>query len=125
MSATPTRFATILNEGSTGMYTVALVDDLAVAIGTARIDALTLSLANKADGATVNGRSDQDALNANNVTVSAGGVLVYTVQPLDSVIVDPTLDYETHVATFKLQYDTNKFANWDVEILIRNLAGVS
>jgi len=125
MSAAPTTFTSILNEKSTGLYTANLVDDLAVAIGSGRIDALTLTLCNKDDGAIINGRDDQNVLNTNNVTVSAGGVLVYTIQPLDGIIVDVLADTETHVATFKMQYDTDKFSNWDVEFTIRNLTKVT
>jgi len=124
MSTTPTTFATVINEGSVALYQSSLVDELGVAIGSGRVDALTLTLANKADGSIINSRSDQNVLNANNVTVSAGGALAYVLQTADTAMIDTDLPTETHVATFKMQYDTVSFSNWDVEFIIRNLEQV-
>jgi hypothetical protein len=125
MATAATTFTTVINEGANAVYTATLQDENAAAIGSGDIDSLTLTLVNKADGSTINSRLDQNVLNANNVTVSAGGALVFTLQPADTAINDVDLSTETHVATFKMQFNTVSFSNWDVEFTIRNMAQVT
>lgn len=125
MSTAATTFTTVINEKSSAVYTATLKDENDTAIGSGAIDALTITLVNKADGSTINSRLDQNALNANNVAVTGAGVLTYTLQEADTAINDVDLATETHVATFKLQFNTTSYLTWDVEFTIRNLAQVT
>ena len=125
MSSAPVTFTLVVNEGSIAKYSCSLEDENAASVGSGVIDSLTLTLVNKADGSIINSRSDQDVLNTNNVTVSAGGALVYLLQPADTAIIDTDLSTETHVGTFKMQFNTTGFSTWDVEFVIRNLAQVT
>ena len=125
MSVLPTKFDEIINEGSTAKYTLPqLQDEDGVSVLLADIDSLTITLCNEADGTEINSRTDQNALNANNVVVTIGGALTFNIQPADTVPVDVLLSsdsIEVHRATFKMQFNTVSFANWDVDLNIRNL----
>ncbi len=125
MSATPTTFTEIINEASTAVYTAVLKDENAAVIPAASIDVLTLTLSNVADDAIINSRNGQNVLNANNVTVTAGGVLTWTMQPADTAIIDATRTLETHRATFQMQFNTVSFSTWDVDLVVRNLGKVT
>ena len=128
MSELPTKFVEIINEGSTAKYTLPqLQDENALPILLADIDSLTITLCNLADGATINSRLDQNALNANNVVVTALGALTFNIQPADTAIIDGTLAVdaiEVHRATFKMQFNSVSFSNWDVDLNVRNLKKV-
>jgi len=126
MSKLPTKFDSIINEKASACYTTTLTDENGVAIPSGSIDTLTLTLSNVDDGTIVNSRDGQDVLNLNNVTVTSGGLLTYTIQPLDTVIVDNTKDYETHRATFEMNFNSGvSYGNWDVDLMIRNLSKVT
>lgn len=115
----------IINEGSTSEYAVVLKRPDGTVIADTSIDALTLTLCTLVGGTEINGRTDQDVLNTNNVTVDSLGQLTYIGQPLDNIIVDTTATFETHLATFKMTYDTASKGNWDIEFKIRNLTKVT
>lgn len=125
MSKEPTKFEVIVNEKATAIYTANLQDENGTAIGSGAIDSLSLTLSNAADGSIINSRNGQDALNANNVTVTGGGVLTFTLQPADTAILDDAVEYETHRATWQMQFNTVSFANWDIDIVVRNLSKVT
>lgn len=125
MSSEPTTFTEIVNERSTSLYKATLVDELSQPIGLPRITALILTLSNVVDGSVVNSRNGQNALNANDVTVSVDGELVFVIQPSDVAIVDTQADYEAHRATFHVFYDLVSEMTWDVDINIRNLSQVA
>jgi hypothetical protein len=126
MSKGPKQFDTIINEGSTAKYTATLQDDAGAVLALTDVSALTLTLANVADGTIINSRDGQNVLNANNVTIDeTGGLLTYILQPLDTAIQDQDESYETHRATFQCTYNGTSQKNWDVDFLIRNLSGVS
>lgn len=93
---------------------------------------LTLTLYNAADGTIINSRDNQNVLNANDVTVSEGGVLVWNSLMVDSPIVDSAgIGYykrEVHIALFEFTFpigDPTKGANIEVRIFVRNLKKVS
>ena len=129
LSLLPTKFEEIINEGSTALYTLPqLQDENSVPILLADIDAITISLCNLVDGAVINSRSDQNALNANNVVITTSGTLTFNLQPEDTAIIDVTLaedSIEVHRATFKMQFNSVSFANWDVDFNVRNLKKVT
>lgn len=93
------------NEKTTGQYTSLIVDANNVAVPLAALNTLVLTLFDNASKAIINGRDGQSVLNASNVTVSAGGVLIWTIQPLDNVILDDSLDTELHVALFQWTFN--------------------
>lgn len=88
------------NEKTTGRYTSLLVDGDGVPVPLAVINTLTLTLYDEASKSIINGRSGQNVLNSSNVTVSAGGVVIWTIQDLDNIIIDDSLGTELHVARF-------------------------
>ena len=68
------------------------------------ISTLVLDYFDDTAGSTINSRSDQDIKNANNVTVSALGEIVWTLQAADTTCVDTGLDdgvLEKHIAVIK------------------------
>ena len=97
----------IVNERTAAQYTATIKDQTGTAIPAASMTALTLTLEDVGSGTILNSRTAQNILNANNVTVSAGGVMVWTMQPADNAIVSTTAAHgstETHRATFKVSY---------------------
>jgi len=125
MAVSPTTFTTVVNEKSTAKYTATLKDEDGNIIPAANIVSLTLTLCEVPDGTIINSRNDQDVLNTNNVTVDSSGILIYTLQELDTIIVNPALATEIHRATFKMTFNTTGKATWDVEFTIRNLVKVT
>ena len=127
MSVLPTQFdeTKTINEGSTAKYSLPqLQDEDGVSILLADIDSLTITLCNLADGTEINSRTDQNALNANNVVVTTGGTLTFNIQAADTIIVDGTLAsdaIEVHRATFKMRFNSISFSNWDIDLPVRNL----
>lgn len=93
------------NEKTTGRYTATIVDGDGNAITLAVLTTLTLTLFDENSKVIINSRDGQNILNANNVTVSAGCVLVWTIQALDNPILDDSLDTELHIALFQWTYN--------------------
>lgn len=93
------------NEKTTGRYGATIVDGDGVAVPLAVLNTLTLTLFNDVSKAIINGRDAQSVLNTSNVTVSASGVLVWTIQPLDNIILDDSLDTELHIALFQWTFN--------------------
>jgi hypothetical protein len=125
MSVIPTTFPKAVNEKSTAIYTAVLTDQDGAIIPLADIITLTITLCTL-DGTIVNSRSDQDALNANGVSVDALGVLTFVMEPADTEILFPasTDVFEIHRATFKMNYNGG-FSNWDVDVNVRNMLHVT
>jgi len=116
----------VVRERSTALYTATIKDENGDALSYEDLDALTLTLYNLADGTIINSREDQDVLNANNVTVSAAGVLAWTMQPADNPIVSATTAgwKEKHVALFEWTYSTTKKGSYEVTIEVESLEKV-
>lgn len=67
------------------------------------IDTVVLNYQNAADDTYINGREAQDVKNANNVTITDTGFLIWELQAADTAITDTALeseDLERHTATF-------------------------
>ena len=96
-----------VREMTTAVITGTVQDDSGTALPVADIDAMLLTLYDKATGDVINNRLLQDVKNANNVTIDAAGALVYTMQPADNVIVgSPAVgEAEGHVAHFVWGWD--------------------
>ena len=118
----------VVREGTTAVYgaTIQDIDGNAVAAGD--LDSLTLTLWDKVSETIINSRNAQNVLNANNVTVSDEGVLAWTMQPEDNVIVDVNhLDgqKEEHRALFQWTWDTSKYGKYEVVIDVEQLTKVT
>lgn len=106
-----TTFLDPISEKSSGIYTATLTDGLGTAIPGSTIQALTLSLYDTASGGVINYRLSQNCLNTNNVTLDlATGVLVWSMQPLDNVLVGSGTDNELHAAEFYFTWGSGAFA---------------
>ena len=92
-------------KGRSAKYSAVLVqEDGVTPLPVASLSTLTLTLVDDATGTVINGRSSQNALNANNVTIDASGNLVWTMTPADNPIVGSGLAHgrcELHLATFE------------------------
>jgi hypothetical protein len=118
------------NEKTNCRYTATLTDELGAAIDGTALDQALLTLTDVATGTTINSRSAQDVKNANNVTISAGGALVWALQPADMAIVSTTLatgQIEDHRALWVLTWGGAgvKQCRHDVILQVRNLSGVT
>lgn len=117
-------------EQTTVEYQFTLKDLAGVVIPAADLVTLTLTLYDVASGSIINSRDGQDVLNANNVTVSAGGVVVYTMLPADNAIVGtPAANAaETHGVQFRWTWGAAppyKAGELLVEVYVVNRAKVS
>lgn len=119
-----------VNEKTTPTYRATIKDDQdppqAIPLATLLTLTLTLYVVN-ADGTTtiLNSRSQQNVLNANNVTVDATGHLAYTLQIADTTIANAALPFERHIALFEWTWPTSKAGKHEVIFSVRNLTRVS
>lgn len=116
-----------MDEKTSGQYTATIVgNDGVTPLPAATLVTLTLTLyVIKADGTDgiVNGRNAQNVLNANNVTVSAGGLLTWVVQVLDTTLVED-IPFERHVALFEWTWAAGA-GKREMIIVVRNLHRVA
>jgi|SRR6185369_7639767 len=100
-------FVKAINERTTGIYTATLEDESGVPIPLSSISALELWLYNVKTNVIINGRgvmggAGQDVKNTNNVTIHAtSGLLTWSIQTADNVIVQDFLTSEEHRAVFR------------------------
>lgn len=113
----------IHNEKTTVRYTGTILD--AAGDPVTSLDSLKLWLENVDDGATINSRSDQNVLNANNVTFAAG-IVTWNLTPDDMAIQDSTKAIEVHRATFYAVWQSGLASlAWEVDIEVSNLAKIT
>ncbi len=125
MAKNTTGFSTIVNEGSSALYTATLTDQFGAVIPASTITTLTLTLCTL-NGTIINSRSDQDVLNTNNVVVLESGVLTFTLQAADTAIIETgALKHETHRGTFSMAFGGGSNATWDADFVIRNLTKIT
>ncbi len=122
MSRRPLKFSTIVNEGSTVVFTGILKDENGTAIGLGIIDSMTMTFFDVESGTVINGRTEQDVLNANNCTVDASGLFTFNLQPADTVILNQVSRFETHRAEVGVLYNGSAGRLvFDADINIRNI----
>lgn len=97
--------STPLLEGASADYEFQLDDGAGNPIALADLQTLTLTYYDQTTLTVVNGREDQDVLNANDVEVSGGGTLHWFMQVEDAVLVDSRHGTEPHVALFTWTWD--------------------
>lgn len=94
-------------EETTAKYSATIKDENGNAIAASALDALLLTVYNAEDETTI--RTTMDALNANGVTVSEAGGLVWLMEPYETKINDLTIainDTEDRVALFEYYYSS-------------------
>lgn len=117
--------AFLIEEKSTGTYTATVVgNDQVTPLPAATLLTLTLFLyVIKADGTTgyIRGTvgNPQNVLNLNNVTVSTGGVIAWTIQTADTTLIE-ALDFERHIALFQWTW-AGGAGKHEVVLVVKNL----
>jgi hypothetical protein len=128
-----------VTEKTTAMYYATLKDESGAIIGPSVLQTLTLTLSDKATAGVINGRNAQNVLNANNVlvydtlqtvpsavkTYATTYNLAWAIQAADNAIVTDSSTVETHLAVFQAGWGGNKTLNFQVTLLVKNLAKVS
>ncbi len=116
-----------VNEKTSGRYTATLVgNDGVTPLPGATLSTLVLTLyVIKADGtdAIVNSRNVQNVLNANNVTVSTGGLVTWLFQVGDTTLVE-AIPFERHIALWEWTWPTGA-GKHEVILVVRNLHRVT
>ena len=111
-----------VREKTTRRYSAVLKDETGALIGGGVLSSLKLTLYNRADGAIINSRNQQNVLNANSVVVDTSGNLTWTLEPADNPVIDTTLSYEEHIALFELGWSSDtKKNNHEVIIRVENV----
>lgn len=95
-------YTDIIEEGATADLSFTILTAAGGAVVNTEIDTMALTLLDEETTAVIASREDQDVLGgpktgANNVTVSAGAAVVFSLQAVDNVTVDPT-------STKKIEY---------------------
>ena len=116
-----------IHEGATGRFTAYLLDEDGVAVASANVSAITMTLRHRFSNTTVNSRSAQSVFNTNNCTLHAtSGLFTWNVQTADAAIVDTTRDIDEHemilTATYTATGPLTKVAKHKEIIRVVNLA---
>lgn len=120
-------FALRVNEKATFKYTATLVDETGAAIGPGGITTLTATLYDQLTGAIINGRNNQNVLNANQfvLTSAASSNLTFDSLVADSPMVNATLETEVHVLLIQWTYGVGLGGNKEIAIRVVNINKVS
>lgn len=114
-----------INERSTTTYTVMLNDEDGNPVLTSAMVSLTLTFCTTTLGTEINGRTDQNILNANDVTYTDGAI-VWDMQQIDNAIIDGAGENpELHLATFSAVWNTDKRKTWTVEFQVTDLSKIT
>lgn len=108
-----------ISEKSTFRYSGVLADADGNPVPLSAMESLTLTWYEQTTGDAINGRSHQNVLNANNVTMDEDGNIIWFAQAADTLCVT-TLQTEIHVAEFYAVWNTGSLS-WQDQIPIRNL----
>ena len=112
-------------ERTTPRYRAVFKDDVDAVIPAASLTTLLLTLyVTQTNGILFYIRSDQNVLNANNVTVDANGVLVWSIQIADTTMIE-AVPYERHVALFEWTWAAGtKSGKHELVLVVKNLTAV-
>lgn len=114
-------------EKKTGSFRAQITDqDGVTPLPLATLATLTLTLyVIKGDGTIsyVNGRNAQNVLNANNVVVSATGLITWTIQTADTTLVE-ALAFERHIALFQWTWGLGAGAR-EVVLVVQHVTTLS
>jgi hypothetical protein len=112
-------------ERTSGSYTATLRDENGAVVPGSVLTSLTLTFTDVRTGEVINGRTAQNVLNANGVTVNESGVMTWTMSAADNQIIGVGLASERHVARFTAQWGVAKQVVHEVAFEVENLEGVS
>jgi len=117
----------IVAEKTTCRITGALVDEAGVALGSAQLSTLTLTLYALIDTLPViNANTDKDVKNANQGTMDASGIFTLTLAPADNAIQATGATSETHRALLKWTWASGtKAGAQEIDFRVRNLEKVT
>lgn len=124
-------FSEQVNEQTAAQYTATLYDQTGAVIPVGSLTALELWLYDVRKNTIINNRglfggAGQNVLNQNNVTVDANGLLTWTIQGADNVIVTGGRDLETHRAVFRVTWGSpSKTLTHELELVVVNMAPVA
>lgn len=111
-------------EQTTPRYRAVITDDQGLPIPAASLTELLLTLTViRSNGTITFLRADQPAINANNVTVDANGVLVWSIQVADTTLVED-LPAERHIALFEWGWGTGRKGKHELVLVVKNLTAV-
>lgn len=118
-----------IDERETGQYTATITgNDGVTPLPGATLSSLLLTLyVIKQDGteAVVNSRNQQSVLNANNGTVSAGGLFTWIIQSGDTAIIESFLQFERHYCLLEWAWPTGNQGKGEFILNVKNLRRVS
>ena len=126
-----TTFPTPIPFKSSAWYTATLTDRLGVVIPSSALSTLTLTYyapnyAPVSPGTNIiNNRNAQNVLNANQVTVSAGGVLTWALTTTDTDILDSNVNIEVHTALFEWYGADVGYGKHEVSLVVERIAKVA
>lgn len=117
-----------VNEGSSKLISFTLTDSTGVAVPLVDIDTAQLTYydfdtySNTSPAlAIINSRDSQDILNASNVTIATtSGLVTWSLQPLDAVIMTEHRQIERHRALFRFVVGTATL-DYEIELEVVNL----
>lgn len=118
----------VIAEGATCLISGSLVDETGVALGSAQLQAFTLTLYALLPGLpSINSRTAVNILNSGPGTVDAGGLWTITLTPADNDIVStPEPADETHRLLLEWTYGAGaKAGKHEIEIRVRSLDKVA
>jgi hypothetical protein len=127
MTANQTRQPFTVNERQTALLSFQLVDELGEDIALTDLTSLTVTLYDIASGEIINERESSDALNANDVEVSAAGLVSWTMTPDDNAILKTAIQagsYERHMALFEWGWNGDKEGREPIEIYVTQMTKV-
>lgn len=112
-------------EGETPRYTATVTDDTGAPLPAASLSTLTMTLyVLKSDGTTSyirgSGLGGQNVLNANNVTVSTDGSVVWSLQVADTSLVE-AVPFEKHIALWEWTWPTARAGKHEVWFNVKAL----
>jgi hypothetical protein len=114
-----------VNEKTSGEYSATIVkNDGVTPLPGATLSTLALTLyVIKADGTVTLIRNHQDVLNTANVTISAGGEVLWNYQVADTTLVED-LPFERHIALFEWTAPGGVAGKHEFILRVRNLGQV-
>jgi len=115
----------LVPQSSTSRITAVIKDEAGVAVPSANLTTLTLTLYKISNGNILNSRDDVNVLNTGGGTVDANGNLIMTLDPLDNILTNGR-STEEHRAMFKYTYNSGaKTGFHEVEFTVGNLRKVT
>ena len=118
-----------IDEQESGQYTATITgNDGVTALPGGTLSTLRLTVyVVKQDGTeqVVNSRNQQSVLNANNGTVSAGGLFTWTIQPGDTTLIETFLQFERHYCLLEWAWPTGNQGKGEFILNVKNLRRVS